>query len=804
MARPTIHMIGNAHIDPVWLWPWQDGLEVAVSTCRDAVRLLQSHPRFIFSRSSAAVYHWIELVDPDLFEKIRDYVRKGRWNIVGGWWVQPDCNIPCGESFVRQGLYGQLYFEERFGLRASVGFNVDSFGHNGSLPQILKKSGLKYYVFHRPGVREKHLPSDLFKWESKDGSQVLAARLYSYGAGDVEDLERKFEVALSQALSTGMDWICFYGRGDHGGGPTEDQLRRIDELSSQTKEATVKFSTPEEFFERVSIHADKLPVVRDDLQHHARGCYTVLSEMKRWNRRLEVALMNAEKFCSAAHLLTGMPYPRTDLRQCWQTLLFHQFHDILGGTSIKEAYDAIWPLLSTTMGQANSHRDLALEAISLRVKTDEREGVPVLVYNPSGWERREPIEVELNLDSRAEIFATDEEGNRYPVQIIESRTVQERRRMRGVFVAPLPAFGYRVFWITAGEGELQNVSDLETTANSMENSHLKVSLDPETLRVNSILSKREGVEILAGPIRALVIDDQSDTWSHGVDSFRDEVGEFEPDGEPVLRPGVVRSTMSTSFRYGRSKLTLTYVLHSSDPLLRCLVEVDWHEKHKMLKMSLPLAIDSPKALYEIPYGVISRPTDGEEHPGQRWVDLRGTLRGGREAGLLLLNDSKYGFDALDSDLRISLLRSPIYAFHAPRKPRRRGGYLYTDQGRHTIRLGLLPHIGLNLSDAFSLAEAFNNPPIIAFSNRHPGSLPPSSSFVAVRPGNVCLAALKISERGDFPILRLFECEGLDTQAAVSLPLLDQHFEVQMNPWEIKTLGIRRGKALEMNMLEEPV
>ncbi len=802
MERPTIHMIGNAHIDPVWLWPWQDGLEVAVSTCRDAVRLLESHPRYVFSRSSAGVYHWIEQVDPDLFERTRRFVREGRWNIVGGWWVQPDCNIPCGESFVRQGLYGQLYFEERFGRRAVVGFNVDSFGHNGGLPQILKKSGLQYYVFHRPGVREKNLPADLFRWASSDGSEVLAARLYSYGAGDVQDLEKKFEVALSSALSSGMDSLCFYGRGDHGGGPTEQQVQRIDELASEIKEAEVKFSTPDDFFRRVSRYWDDLPVVQDDLQHHARGCYTVLSDIKKWNRKLEVALTNAEKFTTAAALLTKMPYPRDEIRQCWQVLLFHQFHDVLGGTSIKEAYDAMWPVLSATMQRANDHRDLALEAISMRVKTDQREGTQVLVYNPSSWNLIQPVEVSCSIDGDGDVVAVDETGTIHPVQILKSTTVQERRMIRGVFTALLPSMGYRVFWITSGRTELEPTTDLSATDTSLENEYVKLSVDPATWRLQSLFLKKEGIELLRSPVRAVVINDQSDTWSHDVDSFREEVGEFKADGQATISSRHVVSSLTTRFRFEHSKLTLTYSLYSHDPLVRCDVEIDWHEKHKMLKMSFPVSVDSPRALYEIPYGVIARPTDGEEHPGQRWVDMSGKAAKGSEAGLLLLNDSKYGFDALGSDLRISLLRSPIYAFHAPRKPRRGGGYLYTDQGQHLIHLALLPHGKLDLSDAFAMAEGLNNPPIVAFSNRHPGPLPPSSSFVKLTPKNVWLSAMKMSERGNFPVLRLFECEGRETKATLSLPLLHQEFKISMRPWEIRTVGIKDGKVVELDMLEQ--
>ena len=205
MPKPRIHMVGNAHIDPVWLWVWQDGLEVAQQTCRTAVEIMERHPDYIFSRSSAAVYQWIEKTDPELFEEMKKAVSRGSWNIVNGWWVQPDCNIPCGESLIRQGLYGQLYFNSRFGRTAKVGFNVDTFGHCGTLPQILSKCGLKSYVFMRPDHREKTLPEDLFWWESPDGSRVLTCRIDGYTSSDLPSLERKVQNHLARVRQKGLD-----------------------------------------------------------------------------------------------------------------------------------------------------------------------------------------------------------------------------------------------------------------------------------------------------------------------------------------------------------------------------------------------------------------------------------------------------------------------------------------------------------------------------------------------------------------------------------------------------------------------
>lgn len=218
-----IHLVGNAHIDPVWLWRWQEGFAEIKATFQSALDRLEEFPDFVFTSACAAYYKWVEENDPVMFEEIRKRVNEGRWFIAGGWWVQPDCNIPSGESFVRHGLYSQRYFYEKFGIMSKVGYNVDSFGHNGMLPQVLKKSGMDYYVFSRPGPHEKEIPKNLFWWEGEDGSRVLAFRIpYNYGnwwSDKDNPLRGKTLAVLELAREQGTDMMNFYGVGNHGGGP---------------------------------------------------------------------------------------------------------------------------------------------------------------------------------------------------------------------------------------------------------------------------------------------------------------------------------------------------------------------------------------------------------------------------------------------------------------------------------------------------------------------------------------------------------------------------------------------------------
>ena len=253
MKPKTLHMIGNAHIDPVWLWRWQEGFQEVKATFRSALDRMQEYDDFIFVASSAAFYAWVEQNDPPMFAEIRQRVAEGRWEMVGGWWIEPDCNIPGGESFVRQALYGQRYFQEKFGVTARVGYNVDSFGHHGMLPQILKKSGLDFYVFMRPSPHEKDLPGHLFWWEADDGSRVLTFRIldaYCTWEWELEPHIRRCAKALAESPLD--DLMCFYGVGNHGGGPTKENIETIRRLQAEDELPTLLFSTPERFFESVS------------------------------------------------------------------------------------------------------------------------------------------------------------------------------------------------------------------------------------------------------------------------------------------------------------------------------------------------------------------------------------------------------------------------------------------------------------------------------------------------------------------------------------------------------------------------
>jgi alpha-mannosidase len=797
-------MIGNAHIDPIWLWRWQEGQDVILQTCRDAVANLKRYRQFTFCRSSAEAYRVVEKRDPRLFQQIRRLVRDGRWIIVNGWWEQPDCNIPCGESFVRHALYGKAYFRQKFGVEVTVGWNVDTFGHCGTLPQILTKSGFRYYIFFRPGNHEKVLPG-LFWWQSADGSRILACKPpvgYASRPGDLaENIQR-----AAQGVEPGLnDVMCFYGRGDHGGGPTPENIESVIAAGKRTDMPAVEFSDPERFFRKVLSYKKDFPVVAEDLQHHARGCYTAVSEVKRRNRKSELALMTAEKFAAVANRYFRTPYPRDDFAQAWQGVLFSQFHDVLAGTSILEAYARdVYPLYDQADRIADDALERSLAAVGSRLDT-RGQGQPMAVFNPCPWQRKDVVRVRIAADPKQIHFRVTDGKREVPSQVVAVHDAGGRHEAEIAFIAEVGGLGYRVYHILTEESAL-TASQVEAGPHRLENSRLRLRLDPESGALSSLYDKGLEIEYLKGPGNTLlVIDDPSDTWSHGIDSFRNQIGAFNASGHvQLLANGPVCAILRITSGYGRSLAQQDMFLYADLSRIDCQMTIDWHEQFKMLKLAFPLALEDSTATGDIPYGSIVREANGEEKPGQFWIDVTGSASG-RVCGVALINDCKHGFDVKDSEMRISVLRSPIYAFHGPRKPDPRVTYDFTDQGEQRLRYALIPHEG-PWQDAHVPRRAweFNLPFIARLEPAHRGPLGRSGAMAELEPENLVGTVIKLAEKGPDLVFRLYESEGSPAKAIIRLPSEKLRRTVNVAPWEIKTVRISRsGKAREVNLLERP-
>jgi alpha-mannosidase len=844
-SRVTVHCIGNAHIDPVWRWPWQEGYTETLATCRAALDRLQETDDFIFSRGQAATYAWIEEADPTLFAAIQQYVRTGRWQIVNGWWEQPDANVPCGESYVRQALYGKRYFQDRFGVDVTVGWNPDTFGHNAGLPQILAKSGFATYCFFRPGRHEMDLPGPYFWWQGRDGSRVLAIRPpaghYCTGGGDLSQYIRD-AARLAQELGY-EHTVLFYGVGNHGGGPTKENIATIRSLYANPEEPRTIFSSIPEFAAALTPHAADLPTVHTDLQHHAPGCYTTHSEIKRLNREAENRLLRAERWCALANLTLGRPYHKAEFERAWKQVLFNQFHDILAGTSVPIAYDHAREQLGEAMAIAAREQNAALQALAARVDTrlDETEppeaarGRVILLFNPSSQPRADSVTVQWGWHSGQWDVAQpqdcqllDEASLKLPFQFIQPDIFGGGLRLH--FEALVPAHGWRVYRLMPYDGHPPvPMEGLLHSDDWIESTRWRLEFDPQTGHLIRLYDKEAAVEALAGPACALrVMDDPGDTWGHDIAAWRDEVGVF---GEPVfaiVEDGPTRITLRVTTRWQDSTARQEFTLYRTCPRIDVTLHLDWREKHKMLKLSVPVAVQEGTLTYDAPYSTSVREANGQEDPGQTWIDLTGTAKTaeGRdvEYGVSLLNDGKFGFDCLGNDLRMSLLRSPIYCFHDPAKIEPGREYLYMDQGAHTLRYALLPHYGSwQQGGTVQEAYALNNPLETVFQYPHDGEWEPSGALLTVTPPTVMATALKVAEDGDDLILRLFETTGQpgDTAARMEFPgtfqtTLEPHepktlrsvayhqrtIEVQLKPHELKTLRCSKtGESREVNLLE---
>lgn len=800
MTGITVYVIGNAHIDPVWLWDWREGFAEVLATCRSALDRMRDYPDFVFTRADAATYQWIEDACPEMFEEIREFVKEGRWSIVGGWWEQPDCNIPCGESFVRHELYGKRYFLDRFGLDISVGYNVDSFGHSAGLPQILAKAGIKYYVFMRPGPHEKDLPDSVFWWEGPDGSRVMAHRLCepyciwsdlpAHIQRSIDDRPRGTNVAAR-----------FYGVGNHGGGPTVANIECIREMQADPNGPKPVFGTLEQFFAHVQRERNDHPVVKGDLQHHAVGCYTAHSDVKKLNRRAENALMAGERFCAMAKLAMGRPYPKAKFAEAWQKVLFNQFHDILAGTSIEAAYDDVRNALGAAIDTADYEANAALSAMAWKIDV-QGEGDPFVVFNPHAFPASCPVYISENAASLRRF-----DGVELPVQDAVDVFRRTDQRPGKVFVDQLVPFGYQVYYASQEPPSVENTLRAEQAA--IQSKQYRLEVDPDSGDVTQITHLGFGKTFLKAPAGAVVIEDKSDTWSHGVRAFNEVAGRFAAESIKVVESGPVRATLRVQSRFGDSTLWRDISLYDKLPMIEWRVTVDWREKHRMLKFEFPLDLNDPIATYDAAYAAVTAPTDGAENPGQKWIDVSDM-----DYGVSLINDCKYGFDVEGSTMRLSALRSPIYAFHDPRQVEEGKQYRYMDQGLHRFTFALVPHeVGWTQMgwESYRLAQMMNMPPVAVEVVQHTGEWDPVGSFLTASQINVDVVAIKEAEDDDSLIVRLLEIEGRDIEDELvqhgEWPKRRPHSEVgraypyRLSPFELKTLKIKGDQATEVDLIE---
>ncbi|MDF2629729.1 MAG: putative alpha-mannosidase [Symbiobacteriaceae bacterium] len=857
----TFTLAGHAHLDPVWLWDRQEGIEAVKATFRSALDRLQENPDLVFVHSSAAQYALME-THPTLMGEIRAAAERGQWEPVGGFWVEPDVNIPSGEALARQGLLGQRYFQRTLGCRSRVAFLPDSFGHPYTLPQIFKQCGMDYFLFWRPIGPEINLPSNLFTWEGPDGTRMLSARVESYNSNPNNVIDT-LNASIGWRPADAPEWIVVYGVGNHGGGPTKKAIASMRELNQSPDWPTLAFGSIEGFFERAK--GRKHPSFNEPLQYSYRGCYTSHSQMKKLNRRGENLLASAEKW-SAIAAQYGLPYPQAALTRAWEHLCFNQFHDIICGTSIPRAYDDVRDELGEAIGTARRTAYDALQKIAQQIDTrsgeheigetmrrvrtgpgnavaDLGDGIPVIFFNPSPWPRREVVDVEVNDWHISEMQVQDDAG--YPVvhQFVEADAKPPRKR--AAFLAEVPAMGYRLYRIVdrpaaqlPGDAPL-----LSATERILENRWWRLELDERTGAIRSLKDKERNLELMAGGgAQLLVIEDPTNPWGQG-DYFRHLAGVFGDPTFTLLEAGPVRATVQVEVSWGASVARQSLTIYRETPAIEGKLEIDWHEEYRMVKLAFPFALEEAKATFSVPFGHIERPAGGQEEPSQQWLDVTGRpaarrqgagpnfaqlgeagggeqtaaegAEGGagdgavaRDAGLYgvaLINDCKYGADVMGGEARLSILRSPIYGNGnrgaTPVRPTDR----YLDQGVQEVRWALVPHAGpWQAAPVVQAAQDLNEPMVFVREYAHAGDLPKRHSFLTIEPPDaVIVSALKQAEEGDDLVLRVYEHRGRQATARVRLPLAKADFQLEARPHQIKSYRIAPdGTVREVNMLEE--
>jgi alpha-mannosidase len=827
-----LHMVGNAHIDPMWIWDWREGMHEVLQTFRSAVDRLDEEPALVFTASSASYYQWVEQASPELFGRIRELVAQQRWIVTGGQWVEPDCNLPSGESVCRQFLYGQRYLAEHLGITATVGYNIDSFGHAGTLPQLLVGSGIGAYVMMRPEEHEKHIDAPAFLWEGVDGTTLPAYRIpYEYStAGRHEDevIRKRSAELLERSDELGHPLMAFFGVGDHGGGPTRLAVGTIRDLST-TSAGSVTFSGPVAYFEAlraVLAHGDvALPRVTGELQWHAVGCYSARAPLKRGNARAEDALVVAEKMAELCRALTGRTLDvQEELAEAWRGVLFAQFHDALGGTTSDPATIAVEQLLASAESRADRVTTLAAHSIVESIDTwvagaetaeglgSSRFGVPVpmIVFNPLSWTATGVV----SIPHRASLV-TSASGVRQAVQQIPSGEVTHSPT-RSIMQLSVPPFGYRRYWLhmvdpdpgpgtPAGDVPPATVAAKAPGGPTLSNGLLRVVIDPRSGALASLVVTSEEEEqewelIADGGVLPVVVEDESDTWSHGIARYEGDERSGDLMGVAVVEDGPVRSTVRSTWSLAHSTVVQEVSLYQDRPFVELRITAEWHESARVMKVVVPTTFSDPASAAGAPYGFVERPCSGHEEVMVHWFDLSDGRR-----GLACTSDAAGGYDALGARLRLTALRSPRVADHGwgwgNDDP---AGYPVTDQGLHRMRFRLTPHLGTWAeAQVARMAEEHRVEMPVVIDTWHRGRLGPEANAIEVEGDSVVVPVVKRAETGTGTVLRVWEVSGRRSRAQVTLPTHGRSWAGDLGPHQVRTLFVSDDPGIPVRDLDIP-
>ena len=845
-----LYSLGQSHIDAAWRWRWRQTRDYKCPrTFGKAIKHMDEFPDFSYHQSAPQYYEWTREVDPELFEKIKQREKEGRWVIVGGMWIEPDCNMPEGESFVRQRLYGQRYFLEHFGHISEIAWLLDSFGYNWNLPQIVVKSGAKYMWTSKITWNDTTIfPFHLFWWQAPDGTKILT-HICPISAGipfNAEEVSKfkstryllKPGVKLTADYSTppekieeakSKDFIpemaVFYGVGDGGHGPLTWEIKA--QLAFQEL-GYGKIATAYQFFHQLDKYGERIPTWNDELylEFH-RGVMTTHEWIKRANRKAEALMRTVEAVQSWAHLL-GAEYPQKKIEAIWKIVLLNQFHDILPGSSIPEVYKDAREHHRWIQSEAKKLINSGLEFLGSKINTTppEQGMEPVLVFNPLGWERSDVVRLEISQGECYRVFnASGAE--------LSSQCAEGENGKYYLYFKPssLPALGWKVFYLKKGEYEGERLVVKDTgSAVVLENDLIRVKIDKSSGWIASVYDKSAKYEFISqASNKILAYLDQPQMYSAwnishnylknprpvpAVSSI-----EVEEKGAVFARVLVERKGEPTSFKQW-------ITIYRDSPIIGLTTYTDMHWKETLIKVEFNSTIKTDKVWAEIPYAVIARPTHPKtpaekarwEMPCQKWIDLNDS-----NFGLALFNRGKYGF-SLNGDgtgYRLSIVKSAKHPKPMPEAKKVNLLYIafptkHTDQGEHWAYLALYPHSGTwQRAKVYKRAYEFNTPLVAVRAPIQKAGQKVSQSLFTLKSESAYIASVKKAEDDDALILRVVEAEGKDTKVKITVnPLFrienacetdllelnpkpvkfnDRSVEFPIGHFEIKTIKIKLAK-----------
>ena len=797
--KDTIHVIGHAHMDMNWLWTYFETMKMCNDNLRQAVAFMDEFPDYTMIQSQAAVYKFVQKVDPALFKRVQEYVKKGRLELAGGMWTEGDSNMSSGEALSRSFLLGQRYFQEHFGKMAKIGWLPDNFGHVSQLPQMLKLAGMDYYYFHRC---KPYMGS--FWWEGPDGSTVLCYGNNTYNGNITPELKDEL-----QKIAPDKNRILHItGVGDHGGGPTRANIEMVHELDKKTDYPAVKFTTAGVFFSKLSDEMEGRPTHKGEMQFIFEGCYTTVSEIKSGNRNCENTLFGSE-FFNVLRWMNGDKYPQTELNNLWETVTFNQFHDILPGSAINEANRQAVARYTETERMARELKDAAFLKMADEVKFQEGLGQPVVAYNlfPAGrktiveatvYSHEEPVSVKVaswganyygqnfkavdkekekaggsgnenfldpayksgqaeSAGSLATVLVRDGSGKTYPAQITFSKPTPPGYTSKVQFIDDnFPAGGYKTYYIDmTNKGE--TASPIVRDENTFETDFFVVRFNMDKGAITSLRDKRNNVEYVknGGELNQLKIfmeDKKGGMKSWTINKIVKEEVVSNVESVKVIESGPVRACVETVKTWGNSRFIERTYVYKSYPRIEYDMEVHWLETGSdstdspMLRAIFPLNMQNPKFYSQVPFDVVERPVDGKingkdaplsQTSQSRVYGVDPEMENGQEV------PAQRWVDVTDGNKGIALLNRTKYghSFHhgdLRLTLMRAAGApdIYPNLGKFKISYALYPHIGDWKNGVWQEGDDFNVPVL--------AEEPPSLSLVkthATRPESESFVSL---------------------------------------------------------------